>query len=414
MPSNPSSDRNRWIVGGIAGLSVAAALVALFLFTRPDEVADPLVPATQSTIMVVAPSTSAPTTSSAPATAPVATAPTEPTTSSTSAPATTTPPTTAPSTTAAPTTVPSTTLPADRPSELVVAGPGGVTRDGAVITDQPMARALPLPEGRTIMQREFNDSDAIAESALLVVDDGSSEPVPLAVPSAFDGAVLRLHDAAVVDGESIVIVETRPGLCANPTDCIGAIWAWGPDSGRLDQLQEKIVWEGGWTRLSITTSGLVFGAETETVTSTLRSWAVPGSGAEPVDVATVGLEPSYGDCTDCPNGFTIDRTGTYIGWVETDLTTFQTTLALANLDESAVDRLPLVDDGTVCCLDGVGPDLPVIPVVELDLSVVGDQSTIRAVVNDEGVLNGAERRPALVVNVASGEVTTADGFHVFG
>ena len=31
------SDRNRWIVGGIAGLSVAAAVIALIFVTRPDD-----------------------------------------------------------------------------------------------------------------------------------------------------------------------------------------------------------------------------------------------------------------------------------------------------------------------------------------------------------------------------------------
>lgn len=404
------NDRNRWIIGGLAGLSVAAAIVALFVFARPDEVADPQAPATDpaTPIDTIAP---APTPDSAPTTVPATTPPTSAPAAIEPSVSTTTPPTTEQS------TPPETTEPAPTVvgfSEMVVAGPDGVRRGDDVVTTQPMARALPLSDGRMLMQRQFNQSGAVAESALLVVEPGASEPVPLVVPTEFDGVVLRLHDVAVIGGETVVIVETRPDLCANPTDCVGALWAFGPDSGRLDQLQEKIVWEGGWSRVSLASTGVAFGTETESATRTLRSWIIPGSRAEPIDIGREGLAPSYGDCTDCPTGFTIDTSGTHLAWVETDLTTFQTTLVFANLGEDDVKRVPLVDAGTVCCLDGVGPDLPIIPVVEFDLSVVGDTGSIRAVVNDEGVLNGDDPRPALVVDIATGEVTAADGFHVFG
>jgi hypothetical protein len=46
-----TSDRNRWIVGGIAGLSVAAAVIALIFVNRPDD-ATTTVPITQPSTFV--------------------------------------------------------------------------------------------------------------------------------------------------------------------------------------------------------------------------------------------------------------------------------------------------------------------------------------------------------------------------
>lgn len=400
LRSDGHDRRSRWLLSGATGLGIAAALIGLFLYARTDEVAEPpVVPATDAV-------TTAPVTVSES---------TDPSTDTT--PDTTDAPTSTTSTTPATTTIPTTTtIPIGAPSELVVAGPDGVLRDGAAVTSEPMAIALPLPDGRTLMQRVSQQSGAVADSAVLVAAPGSTELVPLPTPAEFDGAVLRLHDAAVVGGETIAIVETRPELCPAPEGCDGAIWALAVDSGRLDRLQEKNVWEGGWTRLSLTSAGLVFGAETESATRVVRSWTLPGSEAVPIDLASLGLDEKYGDCTDCPTGFTVDESGRWVGWVETDLETYQTTLVLSPVDATTTSRrIDLVDSGTVCCLDGVGPSLPIAPAVEIEVSGTSTGAgVVRAIVNDEGVLNGEAPRPALTVDLGSGDVSARAGFHVLG
>ena len=398
-PQDNGSNRNRWLLGGATGLGIAACIVGLLLINRPDDVAEPMVPATDPTTTTIpgdaTESTLAPIVTTTP---PV----TEPTGTDATDPATTTepPPASSPATTEPPATT--------GPATIVTAGADGVHLDGAMITTDPMSNAFAVPDGRVFMQRArvYQPADP-AETALLVVLPGSGTPEALAVPPELE-AGLVLHDAAAVDGEVVLVVETQPPLCPNPDSCTGAIWAYRPDSGRIDQLQDKNVWEGGWDRLMLATTGLIVGTESESASHWATSFVVPGSGAEPLDLAALGIDETYGDCSDCPNGFGIDPRGGFVSWFENDLETFQTTISIAALDGTIV-RIPLIDRpgeagaGTVCCLDGVGKALPLTPsVVALDPTIDGEWPTGRAILNEEAFeFEDGPERAALPINDVS-------------
>ncbi len=395
-PQDDRSNRNRWLLGGATGLGIAACIVGILLINRPADIAGPMVPATVPTVTATTmpgdgtEGTMAPIDISAPPSTDA-----DPATTDDSLPATP-----GPTTEPVPTTTTSEPPPGNRFVTIVTAGEEGVRLDGAVITTDAMASAFAVPDGRVFMQRAQYDPEDLASTALLVVRPGSGTPEALSVPPELDTGLV-LHDAAAVDGEVVLVVETRPPLCDAPDPCSGAIWAFRPDTGELDQLQEKNVWEGGWSRLTLANTGVIVGTETESATHWATSLVVPRSGAEPVDLALLGIDEMYGDCSDCPNGFGIDPRGGFVSWIENDLETFQTTLTVAALDGRSV-RIPLIDrpgdagGGTVCCLDGVGNALPLTPsVVTLDATIDGEFPTGRAIVNEESL---TERRPPLPVN----------------
>ena len=396
-PNTEQTHRNRWLLGGATGLGIAACIVGILLISRPADVAEPVVPATQ-------PTTTVPTVTD---TTPVSTPAPAPTPSET--PASTT--STAPSTTAS--TEPP---PANEFATITTAGANGVQLDGAVITTEPMASAFAVPDGRVFMQRTraYQPAD-VSETALFVVLPGSGTPQALAVPPELEVGLI-LHDAAAVGGEVVLVVETQPPLCAAPEPCSGAVWAFRPDTGQLDLLQERNVWEGGWDRLMLATTGVIVGTETESSSHWATSFVVPGSGAEPLDLALLGIDEMYGDCSDCPNGFGIDPRGGFVSWIETDLETFQTTMTIAALDGTIV-RIPLIDRpgeagaGTVCCLDGIGQALPLNPsVVALDPTIDGEWPTGRAIINEEAFeFEELPDRAALPINdVSEGIVYTVE------
>ena len=395
-PGDGSRDRNRWLLGGVTGLSVAAALVALVLFARPDDLAEPVVPATlSSTTAVPNPDT---THSTTPGTA----AERSPASSSDSTSTSTSPSTT--------TSTTSTTGPAPAVPPLgrvtVAAGPNGVNVTGAegveaTVTSEPMTIAFADRGGRVFMQRSDETRNPAADTTILVMDPAVGSVGPLRLPDELSGA-LRLHGVADIEDLTVLLVETSPGNCANFENCDGALWAYLVDEGTATELDRMSVWEAGWSRLHVTESGSIVGTISSEASSGLYSASLTGD--RPVDPVTVGLEQTYYDCSTCPSAFSVDPDGTHLAWLEYDIETFQHTLVVSAIDGSMSSRTLLVDpDGSVCCLDGEGPGIPVAPSLEvMDLAVVGDEVHGRIVVNEA---SHGDRRNPVTIDLPAGTVT---------
>lgn len=326
-------DHRRWMATGIAGLTVAAAVVALVFVTRPADTAEAPAPATVPTTDAgTTPGTTLPaSTGEVPNTAVTTMPATVPATVPATPQATAVPMTTLPAT-----TVPVTVPPIAPPVALVTAGPDGVTvtgTDGVERTGftDPAYSAQLVPDGRVFVQLASESAPAVVE----VGTDGSYHEAPM--PAGVDHPFL--HDAAVVDGEVVLLVEDRSTGCTDPTTCLGSIWAVRPDSGGADKIDEMVVWESGWSGLSLATTGLVVGTTNAEATHQPYSIVLPGAAATPVDFSRYGLEDSYGDCFDrCPNGFTVDSTGRYLAWIAPDATT--AAVVVADLTTDVMGEAP--------------------------------------------------------------------------
>lgn len=311
-------DRSRWIVTGIAGMSIAAAVVGLLVLGRPDDIAE--APATEPTTLPATAPTLTPTLP--PSTVPV-TGPPVVVTGPESTPAPTTTPTTTP------TTAPTTTVPpvAATDEVIMIAGYDGIVVDDGtsltdVLTGTPAQTAHRVPDGRVFFQRRLLDPPGIFVYSGSDTPDAQSDTTvqEVAMPPDF-GAAAVLHDVAVVNGEVVLLVESSTGgSCSDPNTCLGSIWAIWPDRGTGGEgvmIEESNVWESGWFALSLSDTGVIVGTWSSEAAYGLYSRVIPGVDAQPVVADGLGLDPDYFDCSTCPKAFTIDRTGQYIGWLDT-------------------------------------------------------------------------------------------------
>jgi hypothetical protein len=290
--SEPKPDPNHrawWLGGGAAILAAAALITALLLVGDADDTVT--TPATPPTVA--------------------------PTPVPTIAPATTAPSTTAPTTTTTP------PPPADTVPVLLSAGPDGVLerRGDATrsLTTDPMTIALDAGDGRIIVQRhsgnsgqEWTDADTIP---LVLAADGSTSP--LFGAATWDGAIV-LHDIEVVDGHRLLLYSVqRPVVPQQPNEDLFVV---DLDNEQRTRVARNIGgWEFGTGRLHLATTGLIVGAASAEANHAIAIYAVPGSRAEAAGLPTageLGLESSYGDCTDCPNGFSVTPDGQTIVWVD--------------------------------------------------------------------------------------------------
>jgi hypothetical protein len=386
----------RWIVSGLAGVSVAAAVIALFFIARPDEAAEPpLVPVTQQGGTI-------------PASTPATTIGSAVTTPETSTGGSVLP--TAPTATSNTSTTTALVDAGGVRTPLVSAGPDGVTvtdPDGVTteITTEPMAVAVRAPDGRLFMQRLETRTDPSADTTIFVVEPGTTQLIGVSDPAVFAGASKRLHAGAVVDGELILLVETGTATCTSPNACDGSLWAFRPDSGAADQLATKNMWEGAWSDLSLSSTGVVVGDDFESVTVAPFSVVLPGATGTTVDFGALGLEPAYSDCSTCPRSFRIDPTGRFVGWMEHDPMT-GTHVSVARLVDAKVVRTALVDaTGARCCASSDGPLISVFSSIALDdvaMDGVRDAVSGRAVINE---VDPTSDRAPLVVDLETGVAT---------
>lgn len=369
-------DRRAKVVTAIAGLSIAAATVGLLVMNRDRT---PEVPAPADTLPVTVPGT-------LPVTVPVTVPVTDPVPATT--PSSTLPPTTAATT--APTIAPPAVTPT--PEVIVIAGDDGIQIDtGDAITDalvgESVTTAIRVPDGRIFFQ--YRASDQPPSLSVIPAPDGDTAAV-VPVPADFAGTAV-LHDAAVVDGEVVLLVESAPGQCTDPNTCIGSVWAIWPDrtADAAAKLDEQIVWEAAYSRLSLSTTGVVVGMKSAEVVSSPWSVVLPGATATPIDPLAIGLEVDYIDCATCPTALTIDTTGRFVGWME------------RNVEGTVTIVVKRIDDGWTLAYDV--PDTSNLPLFgSLDIgSVDVDGTTVvsaGAIVND---LDPTSDRAAVVFDLTN-------------
>ena len=303
--TQPPSDRNRWIVGGIAGLSVAAAVVALVFVTRPD---DPEVPGPGHAADHVRRRDRAGHDHAAPTPAPTLgtgdrTARRHDPPGAGDRPGHRERPH-------------DRTDPAVLDESIVIATFDGIQIDtGDAVTNALVG--LSGADRATGARRSHLLPAPVARPARhLRVLRFRHRRAPVELPADFTGQPV-LHDAAVVNGEVVLLVESAPaGPCTDPSTCLGSIWAIWPDRGTGVKLDEQIVWEAGYSQLSLSATGVVVGMKSAEVSSSPWSVAIPGATAAPLDPVAVGLEVDYVDCSTCPRALTIDSTGRFVGWIK--------------------------------------------------------------------------------------------------
>lgn len=374
LDTDDARNRTNWVVTGIAGMSIAAAVVGLLVMNRPDDIAEApatepataptlapttpraedectldrleliaairayhsqqerypasqadlvaaeFIPAEYPTYVLAADGRDVVRVAGVPCAEPNTTVPTgetvpviEPSvvvTGSESTPAPTSAPT-APATTPAP-------IEEYEYAAFVVSGPAGVEVQPwegprVAVSGQPARIATRTADGSTWMQT-YDPEVADAAEPLMVVRAGSDAAEIVDVPGV-TGSV-RLHDAATVDGETVVLLEQRPATCAGFDGCVGSIWVYWPGRATAEMIDERSVWESGWSGLALADTGVIVGTWSESITESLYSTTVPGVDVQPVEAADVGLEDSYSDCAVCPRSFTIDRLGAHVGWID--------------------------------------------------------------------------------------------------
>ncbi len=239
----PDRDGRRWwIGGGAAALVAAAAVIAALLFVgRSDET-------------VTTPATT-PTTVPDP-TVPDATVPdgtTVPTVPAVVPPTTVAPPTTAPG-------------PVVGGASIATAGPDGVVLRDAALTpirtlDVPMAIALPMADGRVIVQRVSDPFEEGDHTPLVWALDGSLTEL---VPDVSWAGPVTLHDVANVDGVPTLLYSVSTDI-EDPEAAREQLYARtldGPNAGTTTLVGDIGGWESGTGRLHLSSNGLIVGEET--------------------------------------------------------------------------------------------------------------------------------------------------------
>ena len=228
--------------------------------------------------------------------------------------------TTSPATTAPDTTTPVVAPePVDVSRAVITAGLDGVWRvvDGVAtqLTTESMSMALQLPDGSVIMQRRSgwsSDGSAQSDSTLLVWRFGQIEE--LFPGETLDGWV-RLYDVAMVNGAMTVLYAVEQE--AEPFSVLveAVLLARSLETWETTVVDAEFGgWEQGYSRLHLAETGLIVGEFYQEVNRSLFSRGI--AGATPLDAATLGLDGSSLDCSDCPRLYTVRRDGTVLAWLE--------------------------------------------------------------------------------------------------
>lgn len=226
---------------------------------------------------------------------------------------------------------PSTTLPTPTTTEplpgsgwrVVTAGPDGVTvRDAVgetVWTTEPMATAMMLPDGTLVVQRAAGYPGEVdhtmGDTLPLRIAAPGDEPVDFFGDAAEPvDAWYTVHDAATVNGRDLLLFErqyTGGGFDTEPGDLLVLDLATGEATMVDDQFGG---WEQGSTRLRLATTGLIVGEYFDSATGSL--YAIDIDGGPTPSPNAFGLEPYYGDCSECPRRYTVSSNGDSIAWLD--------------------------------------------------------------------------------------------------
>jgi hypothetical protein len=236
-----------------------------------------------------------------------------------------------------PSTIPPATTPSTTPSpagvidDVVTAGPDGVVvyEDGAqtTITDQPMEMALATGDGRFVVQRRVGYGEpegyAAADTMPLILSAaGDLDPLwPGREPSW-----ITLHDIEIVDGQRLLVYESdtdSPGTDdpVDPDAFNGRTYVVDLDAADGEPIDLGLTsgWEFGVARLHLATTGLIVAEQSHSAAHNAFFLAVPGSPAADRGLpapSQLGLQDTYGDCTDCPHTFTVSPHATVYAWLD--------------------------------------------------------------------------------------------------
>jgi hypothetical protein len=206
-------------------------------------------------------------------------------------------------------------------TDVVTAGPDGVWESSPTgrvqVTTEPMAFAVKAPDGSVIMQRKVgygNEAWTPADTAPLIVRQPGAalEPLPAFVfPS---DKFVRVHDVATLNGHPtmlyslesrLVTIESEPGVLA-----VVAL-----DTGNVSVVSDQFGgWESGSSRMHLAETGVIVGEEYNSAERALAVYLVGGEST--IDAPSLGLQPAYFDCSDCPRLYTISRDGSKIAWLD--------------------------------------------------------------------------------------------------
>jgi len=267
-------------------------------------------------------------------------------------------PTTVPSSTVGPTSTVPPALPA-----MVTTGLDGVWeytpgRGRVQWTTEQMAFALKAPDGSMIVQRKAGngagDNWTIADTLPLRIASPGAEPEDLfgtLIPAGdVTAGWFTLHDAAVVAGRPLLLLDRQPAESQGIETMSGALLTLDLERGSLDIVAKVGGWEEGISRLHLAENGLVVGEWYRGVSRGLFIMSLLDEVAR--SATDIGLEAQYDDCGDCPRLYAVSRDGATIAWL----------------------------DGTTLVRRLLGPEINLFPVVDLgqwaldatDLSIAAD------------------------------------------
>lgn len=206
-------------------------------------------------------------------------------------------------------------------AHILTAGPDGVwetTAAGLVqVTAEPMAFAVKAPDGSVIMQRKVgygNEAWTPADTAPLIVREPGAALEPLPAFVFQSDKFVRVHDVATLNGHStmlyslesrLVTIESEPGVLA----------VMALDTGNVTVVSDQFGgWESGSSRMHLAETGIIVGEEYNSAERALAVYLVGGEST--IDAWSLGLQPSYYDCSDCPRLYTISRDGSTIAWLD--------------------------------------------------------------------------------------------------
>ena len=129
--------------------------------------------------------------------------------------------------------------------------------------------------------------------------------------STRQGQWLRLHDVAVVDGAPVVLYSVRSGT--TPQTTVEVLKLARPASASNVDLGVIGGWESGTGRLHIG-GNLIVGEASSGASHSM--FALTTSGQVGLDPRSLGVDLSYGDCSDCPHSFTISPDGATVAWID--------------------------------------------------------------------------------------------------
>jgi hypothetical protein len=214
----------------------------------------------------------------------------------------------------------------------LTAGPDGVVEhvgeEIRTLTTESMVIALDAGADQVIVQRraghdgrgEWTDAETAPQ---VIGDDGSPRPLL----DGFDwGGGVVLHDVAVVEGRRLLLYSVqRPQPLPDPENPEQDLSNEDLYVVDLDAQERNLVaagiggWELGTGPLHLASTGLIVGENGSGASHGIAILAVPGSPADVAGVPTpadLGLQPSYGDCTDCPHAFSVSSDGQTVAWID--------------------------------------------------------------------------------------------------